>query len=104
MKYVVVFITASSKEGKTLARLLVAQKLAACVNVVPGVWSTYWWKGKQESAQEVLLVAKTKRSLLVPLVKTVKKNHSYTVPEVIALPISGGHRDYLRWIHDSLKP
>lgn len=101
---IVVLITASNrKEGKRIADCLVSRKLAACVNVIPGLWSVYWWKGKKETASEVLLIAKTVRGLLKDLTQTVRKEHSYSVPEVIALPISGGNKDYLDWLKNSIR-
>ena len=100
----VVFVTASSvKEARRISLALLKHKLAACVNVVAGVHSRYWWKGRIESAREALLVIKTQRSKLPGLIHKVKKIHSYTVPEVIALPILQGNPDYLLWIGSSLK-
>jgi len=96
---VVVFITASNREeAARLAEALVSEKLAACVNRVDGVSSVYWWEGKVEHAAESLLVAKTRGDLVEKLVARVKELHSYTVPEVIALPILAGNPDYLKWI------
>lgn len=103
LSFVVVLITASSqKEAEKISKMLISQKLAACVNVVPKVSSRYWWKEKIETAHESLLIIKTKKSLLSRLVREVKSLHSYTVPEVIALPILGGNPDYLSWIEESL--
>jgi len=100
--HAVVFITASSPaEGKTIADALVNEKLAACVNQVPGISSTYSWQGKVERATEVLLIAKTGWPLVNPLIARVKELHSYTVPEVIALPIAHGNPAYLRWIDET---
>ncbi|MEK7764942.1 MAG: divalent-cation tolerance protein CutA [bacterium] len=99
--HAVVFITASSPaEGTRIADALVHEKLAACVNQVPGVVSTYWWQGKVERATEVLLIAKTGRPLVEPLIARVKELHSYAVPEVIALRIEHGNPDYLKWIDE----
>jgi periplasmic divalent cation tolerance protein len=92
-------ITASDEaEGNKVAGALLEARLAACVNMVPGVSSRYWWQGALESAQEALLIVKTRRSLLEQVVATVKASHSYTVPEIIALPILGGNPDYLAWL------
>ena len=104
MKYVLVFITVgTSKEGRKIGKNLISKKLAACVNQIPGVTSTYWWKGKIEQARENLLIVKTSGLKLKGLIAEVKKIHSYTVPEIIALPIAKGNRDYLKWIGQSLK-
>jgi len=96
---IVVLITAASKEeAQRIAGLLLEQKKAACVNIVPGVESHFWWKGKLESEKESLLIVKSRASLLPEIIETVKKAHSYEVPEIIALPIAGGNEDYLEWI------
>ena len=95
--YVVVFVTASSKkEAEKIADGLVDKKLAACVNIVPGVKSIYTWKGKKEKANEVLLVIKTKRVNVKKLMKEVKRLHSYDVPEIISLPIKNGSKEFNR--------
>ncbi len=102
-EHIIVFITApSDEEAARLARLLVQERLAACVNVLPRIASTYWWQGKIEEATETLLVVKTKASLLDRLVARVRELHTYTVPEVIALPLVGGNAAYLQWIDESL--
>ncbi len=96
---VVVFITtATEEEAHRVAERLLNQHKAACVNIVTGVSSLFWWEGKLDSAQESLLIAKTRASVLPELVELVKKTHSYEVPEIIALPIIGGNEDYLKWI------
>ncbi len=101
--HIVIFITAKDKdEARMIATKLVEQKLAACVNIIDGVESVFWWEGKVGQAQEALLIAKSKKSLFKEILKTVKKVHSYTVPEVIALPIVKGSSDYLNWINDSI--
>ncbi|MFC2003683.1 divalent-cation tolerance protein CutA [Chloroflexota bacterium] len=97
--YIVVFITAATtEEAKRISRALLEQRKAACINIVPGVSSCFWWQGKLDSAEESLLVVKTKASLLDDIISLVRKVHSYEIPEVIALPIIGGNRDYLDWI------
>ena len=103
MAYCVVLITAPAGEKSAfLARLLVEQKLAACVNLVAGVRSTYWWEGKVAEEAEDLLIAKTAKVKVKALIKAVKAAHPYSVPEVIALRIKEGNRDYFRWIADSV--
>lgn len=95
----VVLITASGKpEARRISKGLLRERLAACVNIVPVVESAYWWKGKLERAAEALLIVKTRRALLPRLKKKVCSLHSYTVPEIIALPIRAGHQPYLTWI------
>lgn len=103
--YVVVFVTVSStREGKRIAETLVRERLAACINVLRGLTSHYWWKGRVETSREELLMIKTRRSRFSALAKRVRALHSYTVPEIIALPVVSGQRDYLRWIDSSLNP
>lgn len=101
--YSVVYVTAGSeKEGGALAKGLIKEKLAACVNIVPSIKSVYWWKGEIEESEELLLIIKTKDSLLKPLISWVKSHHSYTVPEIIAIPIKTGNEKYLEWIKKSV--
>lgn len=96
---VCVLITAgSAEEGRAVATAVLSERLAACVNIVPGVESHYWWQGKLEQAGEVLLLVKTQRTLLPRLIEKVKSAHSYSVPEVIALPVVEGNEDYLSWV------
>ena len=102
MKYSIVFVTVSSKdEALKITDTLVKEKLAACVNIVGGVQSVYWWKGAIEQAAEYLLIIKTKRALVPSLVKRIQHLHSYSVPEIIAMDIAAGNPDYLRWIDES---
>ncbi len=103
MSDIVVLVTASSQEGARLARVLVEERLAACVNLVPSIASTYWWEGKIEEATEYLLIVKTRQDRLDRLIARVRELHSYTVPEVIALPIIGGNPDYLQWMTEALQ-
>ena len=100
---VVLITTSSEEEAHSIASLLLNQRKAACVNIVPGVDSLFWWQGKIDSAQENLLIVKTKASLLPEVVSLVKRNHSYEVPEVIGLPIIGGNEDYLRWLDSEVE-
>ena len=100
-KHVVVFITTpNNDEADKIADVLVGQRKAACVNIVPQVRSRFWWQGKIESEEEALLVVKTRAALLDEVIALVKANHSYEVPEVIALPIAGGNEDYLNWLEE----
>ena len=97
--FVVVFITAGAPtEAEKIATTLLKRRQAACVNIVPGVTSHFWWQDKLEKADEQLLVVKTRENLLPDLIKTVKKLHRDEVPEIIALPIAGGNPDYLSWL------
>lgn len=97
--YCVVTITApKGAKAKTLAKQIVRDRLAACVNLVPFIHSTYWWKGKVVEEGESLLILKTRRSKVKSLIQKVKKIHPYDVPEIIATPILQGHKPYLDWI------
>lgn len=96
---VVVFITVDSEQtAQKITDELLTERKAACVNIVPGIESHYWWLGKIESAREVLMIVKTRAELLAEVVALVKKLHPYNVPEIIALPVTGGNEDYLRWV------
>jgi len=99
-----VFITASNKrEAKHIARELIKNKLVACVNILENVHSLFWWQGRLNKPKEVLLIIKTRRALMGRLLKKVKSLHSYAVPEIIALPIVSGNKDYLEWINESTR-
>ncbi|BAF26394.1 Os10g0378300, partial [Oryza sativa Japonica Group] len=101
---IVVYVTVPNKEaGKRLAGSIISEKLAACVNIVPGIESVYWWEGKVQTDAEELLIIKTRESLLDALTEHVKANHEYDVPEVIALPIKGGNLKYLEWLKNSTR-
>jgi periplasmic divalent cation tolerance protein len=96
---IMVLMTASSQEeADEIASALVAEMLAACVNVVPGITSVYRWQGEVQRDTEWLLIAKSRRDVLDALVQRVQTLHSYDVPEVIALPLVGGSEAYLRWL------
>lgn len=102
--YIVVFITSSNKEeAENIANKLVENKLAACVNIVDNVRSLFWWEAKLDSANEALMVVKSKKSHLSRIIKLVKSLHSYQVPEIIALPIIAGDKNYLNWLDGSLR-
>ncbi|KAI7745844.1 hypothetical protein M8C21_025314 [Ambrosia artemisiifolia] len=101
---IVVYVTVPNKEaGKKLASSIVKEKLAACVNRVPGIESVYLWEGEIQTDSEELLIIKTRESLLNALTEHVKANHEYDVPEVIALPITGGSVPYLEWLKNSTR-
>ncbi|OGW39247.1 MAG: cytochrome C biogenesis protein CcdA [Nitrospirae bacterium RBG_13_39_12] len=101
MDEIIVFITASSEdEAAKIARSLVESKLAACVNIIKNLRSIYSWEGKVVDEPEVLMIAKTQKSLFENLMKKVRELHSYTVPEIIAMPIIAGSEDYLKWLRE----
>jgi periplasmic divalent cation tolerance protein len=93
---------ASREDGERLARTLVERKVAACVNVLPGVTSFYRWEGNVQRDEERLLVIKTRADRFEELRSALVDLHPYEVPEVIALPITAGHGPYLSWLDQSL--
>lgn len=100
---IVVLVTAGNvREARKIAKSLVESRLAACVNIVPGMRSLYRWNGKIVDDREVLLLIKTTRKLFGPVSSAVLANHSYSIPEVIALPVIDGSPEYLRWIDTEL--
>jgi periplasmic divalent cation tolerance protein len=100
---IIVFSTCgSAEEAEKIARGLVERKVAACVNILPGIRSIYRWKGEVEDAQELLLVIKTTRELFGRVRDEIRGLHSYEVPEVIALPVLDGLDAYLDWISESV--
>jgi periplasmic divalent cation tolerance protein len=97
--YAIIFITASSEdEVQKLSDILLKGHHAACITDVKGVESTYWWQGKLESAQEHLLIVKTRTSQIDDVTRLARENHSYEIPEVMAIPVIGGNSDYLDWV------
>ena len=102
--FVLVLVTAPNlKAARVLAKEVLSSKLAACVNLLPGLESHYWWQGKLEKSSEVLLLIKTTRRDLAALEKRILQKHPYDTPEIIALPIDAGNERYLGWWRDSVK-
>jgi len=103
MNVVILITCANKREAKRIARGLVKKRLVACVNIVDRIKSIFWWQKRIDSASEVLLIAKSKKSLMQKVIRQVKYLHSYQVPEIIALPIVTGNRDYIGWINESIR-
>ena len=104
MSETITFATCKDRrQAAAIARALVKEKLAACVNLVPGVASIYVWKGKLEEGREVLLLIKSRASLSKRLAARVRQLHSYSVPEVVTVRIASGDPDYLRWLRRSTR-
>ena len=97
-KIVVFSTTSSAEEAEKIARGLVQERLAACVSVLPNARSFYRWEGKIEDSAEWLLIIKSSREQFDALREALEKLHSYDVPEVIALPVVDGARNYLNWM------
>jgi periplasmic divalent cation tolerance protein len=103
MTYRLVLTTCPSmEEAEALAEKILQARLAACVNIVPGVKSLYEWKGKLERDQEFLLLIKSRSEGFPELEKLVQSSHSYELPELIAVPIEQGLAPYLNWIDTQL--
>lgn len=101
MDEIIVFITASKEdEAIKISKELVEERLAGCINIIKNIRSIYRWEGKIEDESEVLMIAKTKKNLFEELTKKVKEIHSYSVPEIIAVPIIVGAEDYLTWLRN----
>ena len=101
MKANLVYITASSeKEAYAIGKTLVSERLAASVNIINPVRSLYWWEGKIQDEQEVVIIAKTVSGLIEKLTQRVISMHSYTCPCVISIPIEKGHQAFIDWIEE----
>lgn len=103
MNIVVLITTANKKQAQVIAQALVSKSLAACVNIVLGIDSVFKWQGKIDRQKECLLIVKSKKSLMPKLIKLIKSLHSYDVPEIIALPIIAGNKEYLDWLNESTR-
>lgn len=100
---IVLITTSEFEEAKMLAQGLVSEHLAACVNIIKSVESFYIWEGKINNEQECMLICKTESLRWEELKNWVTNKHSYTVPEIIKIPITEGSSDYLQWIITSLE-
>ena len=96
--------TATREEAQQIADALVENRLAGCVQVAGPIISTFWWKGKVERAEEWLCVMKSKKRLYHALERSIKAQHTYETPEIVALPIVAGGQEYLQWLDDALHP
>lgn len=102
--YIIVLITCTGKEdSERIAGILLKERLAACANIISSIESFFWWTGKIRRADESLIIAKTKKSSLRQLIRRVKQIHQYENPEIVALPIIGGSKEYMKWIEDETK-
>ncbi len=103
-KYIVIFVTCASRQEATkITERLLGERLVACANIIEGINSFFWWKGRIDRAKELLVIMKSLRRNFGKIKKRIKKLHSYEVPEIIALPIIAGDRTYLKWIDESVK-
>ncbi len=100
-EFIIVFITAPKEdEAHRIAHDIIASRLGACVNIIKNIRSIYRWKGRIEDEGEVLMIVKTRMDLFGELKKRVKELHSYSVPEIIALPVIEGSEEYLSWLKE----
>ncbi|MGC9112847.1 divalent-cation tolerance protein CutA [Acidilobus sp.] len=104
MTALVVLVTAPKDGSARIAKELLDSKVAACVNVIPGVRSSYWWEGKVEEAEEDLLIIKTTEEAYGRLEELIRRVHPYKAPEVLALRVDRGLPEYLSWLEGSVSP
>ncbi len=98
-KCFIVYVTASGRdEAASIGKTAVEERLAACVNIISGMESFYWWEGKLESDKEVVCIFKTSALRLEDLIDRIKQLHSYSCPCIVAIPIEAGNNDFLQWI------
>ena len=103
MQYYSVYVTTEDEdEAMVIGRILVEEKLAACVNIHP-MFSIYWWQGDVQEDTEVALLVKTKAGLVDEVINRVKQLHSQEVPCIVAWPIEKGNPDYLKWVEESTR-
>ena len=104
MKIYFIYVTFGSlREAKRLGSLLVKNKLAACTNIIPTIYSTYVWKNKTMTDKECSMIVKTSKSRVKAAIKFIVKKHSYECPAVSAFPIQSTHADFQRWINEQTK-
>lgn len=102
--YALVYITTSGEEeSKKIGRMVVEERLAGCVNIIPTIESFYWWKGEIEEDNESILIAKTKVSNVENIIKRVKEIHSYENPAILAIPIINGSKEYLDYLDAEIR-
>jgi periplasmic divalent cation tolerance protein len=95
----IVYITASGmEEAGKISTILLNEKLVACVNLIEGVKSMYWWEGKIETSEEVIIIAKSKRALVDEIITKTRELHSYDCPCIVSFPIEKGNPDFLKWL------
>lgn len=87
-----------TEEARRIGRTLIEERLVACVNILDGINSLYWWKGKIVDDREALVIAKTKGSLVPAVIEKVRSLHSYSCPCIVTLPIIDGNQDFLSWV------
>lgn len=103
-KIVYAYITCKNKsEAKKIGKILLQERLAACMNILDNMTSIYWWEGKIQEENETVLIAKTTKKLFPKLSKKVKSIHSYKVPCILQIPIADGNKEYVKWLELNLR-
>ncbi|GAB6075875.1 divalent-cation tolerance protein CutA [Desulfurobacterium crinifex] len=103
-EFIQVFTTTDKKEeAEKITKVLIEKRLAVCVQIVGPIESTYWWNGNIETAKEWLILIKSEKRLYKEIERVIKENHSYQVPEILAVPVTAGNPDYLRWLKNELR-
>ena len=95
----IVLVTCPIESAEKISKTVLQERLAACVNIIRDVRSLFWWEGKIDTAEESLLIIKTRTELVTKLEDSIKRVHPYEVPEIIALPITQGNKKYLDWVN-----
>lgn len=103
MEIVIFCTTANRAEAEAISAALLERKLIACSNVLDGAHSLFWWEGKVQNEKEHIMIMKSVDDLFEQLEETIKKMHSYDVPEIIALPIVKGSKEYLNWLKEAVE-
>lgn len=94
----IIFVTIPQEKAKSFAKILLKERACACINILKGVESLFWWQGKIDSEKEALLIIKTKQSAYYKLKKVIKLNHPYSVPEIVALKVDKIDSQYQKWL------
>lgn len=101
--YSIVYITTSGAlESKEIAKKLLEEKIAACINIIPTVDSIYLWKGKTEQDSESIMIVKTKSEMVEEVIKKIEEIHSYEIPCVLEITVNNGSKNYLEWMESEL--
>lgn len=101
--YQIILCTCPDRESaEKIARQLINDKIAACINILPGITSIYTWQGNIETEQEHLLLIKTRKDRFQAIEKSIQTSHPYEIPEIIAIPVENGLAEYMQWIESCL--
>ncbi|OBQ57498.1 divalent-cation tolerance protein CutA [Halodesulfovibrio spirochaetisodalis] len=103
MSFLVYMTVPTQEEARAIGKELVSQKLAACINIFPAIESIFRWENEVQSAHEVVLIAKTSEAKVTALTQAAKNLHSYDVPCILSLPITGGNPEFLSWIENETR-